>query len=349
MLYKGSPNQTVPAGNPIPIPQGVPTKFSLLLATWYSGSVTLTIDHPADMQVTINIPNPIQLTGSAPASGWLFPDAITMLVTAPVGTYETINVSTYTAYGSGDSGSSQVLITTPPTPIWLRGDLNHNGIPADAGDLVLMKQAAIGDWSHLPAGTSQSEYDLNFNGMPADAGDLVLMKRAAIGEIDLNAPPYNDPCYFNPTNQTCSPSTIYFLSGDNYISFSKLRTDLTIGQILVGVPGYTQIFRWDAVTGVWISCSAENIKPDTGYHITISAAFALALTGTDIPSSLSDIVNSLKNGYNLVSCGITPLDVSTSPIIFTDPITGLRATTLLPTKSYWAVYPPGCSGTIAVV
>ncbi len=60
-----------------------------------------------------------------------------------------------------------------------KGDLNGNGQPADAGDLVLMKRASIGE---IPA---DSRYDLNNNGQLADAGDLVLMKRASIGEINL--------------------------------------------------------------------------------------------------------------------------------------------------------------------
>ena len=57
------------------------------------------------------------------------------------------------------------------------GDLNDNGIPADAGDLVLMKRASTGE---IPADT---RYDMNNNGQFADAGDLVLMKRASTGEI----------------------------------------------------------------------------------------------------------------------------------------------------------------------
>lgn len=61
----------------------------------------------------------------------------------------------------------------------LKGDLNGNGISADAGDLVLMKRASIGEI------TADSRYDLNCNGQPGDAGDLVLMKRASIGEINL--------------------------------------------------------------------------------------------------------------------------------------------------------------------
>lgn len=63
--------------------------------------------------------------------------------------------------------------------VYLRGDLNNNGWIADAGDLVLMKRASIGE---IPA---DSRYDLNNNGWIADAGDLVLMKRASIGEINL--------------------------------------------------------------------------------------------------------------------------------------------------------------------
>ena len=59
------------------------------------------------------------------------------------------------------------------------GDLNGNGISADAGDLVLMKRASIGEIQ------ADFGYDLNNNGQFADAGDLVLMKRASIGGIDL--------------------------------------------------------------------------------------------------------------------------------------------------------------------
>ncbi|HWQ96078.1 MAG TPA: S-layer protein domain-containing protein [Candidatus Methylomirabilis sp.] len=57
----------------------------------------------------------------------------------------------------------------------IRGDLNNNGIQIDAGDLVLMKRASIGEIQ------ADYRYDLNNNGQFADAGDLVLMKRASIG------------------------------------------------------------------------------------------------------------------------------------------------------------------------
>jgi parallel beta-helix repeat protein len=64
-------------------------------------------------------------------------------------------------------------------PAGIKGDLNGNGQSADAGDLILMKRASIGEI------IADSRYDLNNNGQFADAGDLVLMKRASIGEINL--------------------------------------------------------------------------------------------------------------------------------------------------------------------
>jgi parallel beta-helix repeat protein len=79
------------------------------------------------------------------------------------------------------SGSSSVDMypLMIPFSVGMKGDLNNNGESADAGDLVLMKRASIGE---IPA---DSSYDLNNNGIPADAEDLVLMKRASIGEINL--------------------------------------------------------------------------------------------------------------------------------------------------------------------
>jgi hypothetical protein len=73
--------------------------------------------------------------------------------------------------------STQKFYIRPTPPV--RGDLNGNGISADAGDLDMMKKASIGEI------TPDSRFDLNNNGIPADAGDLVIMKRASKGEIDL--------------------------------------------------------------------------------------------------------------------------------------------------------------------
>ena len=63
--------------------------------------------------------------------------------------------------------------------LWLKGDLNDNCVVADAGDVVLMLQAAVGN---IPGNV---RYDLNENGIIADAGDVVLMLRAAVKSIIL--------------------------------------------------------------------------------------------------------------------------------------------------------------------
>lgn len=89
-------------------------------------------------------------------------------------------------YSRNDPASGKIIIETISTKKFyirsapaVRGDLNGNGVSADAGDLDMMKKASIGEI------TPDSGFDLNNNGMLADAGDLVLMKRASRGEIDL--------------------------------------------------------------------------------------------------------------------------------------------------------------------
>ena len=76
---------------------------------------------------------------------------------------------------SDHAGIATRFSFSPATAV--KGDLNDNGVSADAGDLLLMKRTSIGE---IPA---DSGYDLNGNGQLADAGDLLLMKRASIGEI----------------------------------------------------------------------------------------------------------------------------------------------------------------------
>lgn len=63
--------------------------------------------------------------------------------------------------------------------LWLKGDLNNNGNVADAGDVVLMLRASVGD---IPG---DLHYDLNGNGSIADAGDVVLLLRASVGDLEL--------------------------------------------------------------------------------------------------------------------------------------------------------------------
>ena len=69
--------------------------------------------------------------------------------------------------------------TTADMMLWLKGDLNNNCDVADAGDVVLMLRASVGDIS------GDMRYDLNNNENIADAGDVVLMLRASVGDIEL--------------------------------------------------------------------------------------------------------------------------------------------------------------------
>jgi hypothetical protein len=117
-LYKGTPNQTQPAGNPIQIQQGVPTKFSLGFAYWYTGLVTWSVTPQVageQIQITANVADPIQLSGGVGTNDQIIPDGVTMLATAPVGTYLPLYTSAYQADGSGGSGSVQLLVIAPPS------------------------------------------------------------------------------------------------------------------------------------------------------------------------------------------------------------------------------------------
>jgi len=84
------------------------------------------------------------------------------------------NFSSVTVTGAPASESYTLNLT-----LWLKGDLNNNGKPADDADVAKMKNASIGnispDW----------RYDLNRNGIAADAGDLAMIKDASAGNIVL--------------------------------------------------------------------------------------------------------------------------------------------------------------------
>jgi len=69
--------------------------------------------------------------------------------------------------------------TTADTMLWLKGDLNGDGVIVDAGDVVLMLRASVKD---IPG---NMRYDLNGNGNIGDAGDVVLILRASVGDIEL--------------------------------------------------------------------------------------------------------------------------------------------------------------------
>ena len=70
-------------------------------------------------------------------------------------------------------------VSTADMTLYLKGDLNNDGVVADAGDVMLMLQASAGDI------TGDYRYDLNGNKVIADAGDVVLILRASVGDIIL--------------------------------------------------------------------------------------------------------------------------------------------------------------------
>jgi hypothetical protein len=80
--------------------------------------------------------------------------------------------------------SDPVTVTADePTPeadimLCMIYDFNTNSGPADAGDLAMMEDAAVGnlipDWT----------YDLNNNGEQADASDLAMLKDASVAGVD---------------------------------------------------------------------------------------------------------------------------------------------------------------------
>jgi hypothetical protein len=141
------------------------------------GNITYSNNGTGIPSVTVNLTNAsgvIAITTTNASGNYSFTNVIP-------GNY---NVNTSKPMFFGNSTGSVVVIagsrSTVNQILWLKGDLNNNGISADAGDLVLMKRAAIGEIS------ADFRYDLNNNGILADAGDLVLMKRAAIAEIILS-------------------------------------------------------------------------------------------------------------------------------------------------------------------
>jgi len=70
-------------------------------------------------------------------------------------------------------------VTTADMTLCLKGDLNDDGVSADAGDVMRMLKASARDI------TGDYRYDLNGNGVIADAGDVVLILRASVGDIIL--------------------------------------------------------------------------------------------------------------------------------------------------------------------
>lgn len=180
-------------------------------------------------------------------------------------------------------------------PQWLRGDLNHNGIPADAGDLVLMERATIGE---IPA---TSEYDLNWNGIPADAGDLELMKLASVGYIDLNNPKpiLLDEIISYVNNNIIVPETYY----PDYIQYGSSSPDgsnpyevFCTGNAVIrklifeGGTTYDNLTcYWKNNQGGWINYNYPNPLGIKTY-ITVDSSFAHMLDGIPIDQN-GDLTN----------------------------------------------------------
>jgi len=73
------------------------------------------------------------------------------------------------------SGETKTVNVVPSR----KGDLNDNGISADAGDVTMMLRASVYKL------TPDERYDLNNNGRLADAGDVTMMLRASVYMIEL--------------------------------------------------------------------------------------------------------------------------------------------------------------------
>ena len=142
-----------------------------------SGTITSTNDGTGISGVTVNLT--LNSTGTVVAS----------TTTDSSGDYTFTNVTPgeYTLTTSKIkfwSESTSVTVNagefvTVNSALWLKGDLNNNGISADAGDRAMMKDASVGKI------TADWRYDLNTNGISADAGDRAMMKDASVGKIEL--------------------------------------------------------------------------------------------------------------------------------------------------------------------
>jgi hypothetical protein len=102
-----------------------------------------------------------------------------LITDVPPGEY-TLNASKIRFWS--DSTSATVIAdetATADCTLWLKGDLNNNGVAADEDDLVMTSDATVGKI------TPGENYDLNENGRSADAADQAMMIDAAAGKIIL--------------------------------------------------------------------------------------------------------------------------------------------------------------------
>ena len=140
-----------------------------------SGTIMQASDGSGITGVTVNL----MQDGSVIASTVTDSNGDYLITDVPTGEY-TLNVAKVCFWP--DSTSVTVFAgetVTAQCTLWLKGDLNNNGVAADKDDLAMMVDAVVGkitpDW----------KYDLNENGIPADAADQAMMIDAAAGKIIL--------------------------------------------------------------------------------------------------------------------------------------------------------------------
>jgi len=142
-----------------------------------SGTITSTADGTGVSGVTVNLT--LNSTGTVIASTTTGSSGDYLMTDQAPGEY-TLTASKIRFWSESISVTVNVgEFVTANCALWLKGDLNNNGISADAGDLAMMKDASVGKI------TADWKCDLNTNGMFADAGDQAMMKDASVGKIEL--------------------------------------------------------------------------------------------------------------------------------------------------------------------
>jgi hypothetical protein len=143
------------------------------------GAVSGAIVHASDESGIAGVTVDLMQDGIVIASTVTDSNGDYLITDVPPGDY-TLNASKIRFW----SDATSVTVITDETvteqcTLWLKGDLNNNGVAADEDDLAMMMDATVGkitpDW----------KYDLNENGISADAADQAMMIDAAVGKIIL--------------------------------------------------------------------------------------------------------------------------------------------------------------------
>jgi hypothetical protein len=184
---------------------------------------------------------------------------------------------------------------------WTIGDLNHNGISADSGDLELMEKANRGEIVATP------EFDLNWNGIPADDGDLELMRLASLGYIDLTRP---KPVLLDEIISYINNNIITNISNDIQLGSNSSDgsnpypmyciTNAIIRELIIdGGTIHYGICYWQNGQGEWINYNYPNPLGIKTYIVDIMP-FAHSINAIPIDESgdLTDFNNWLFFQYN---------------------------------------------------